>query len=575
MFRSYKIFLFSFVFIIFLSFDNILLEISDYKNFYKMPILHDGRIKSFGIFAEHNFNKIKYENYNSIELMANLIFNPNDFYEKKIFFIKNKEININLGLPLSDKFNLLELLYSFKKNIDLIESLKKLDVKTLLNSQKELLDLYFSVICLINIGNSMDLILFNKNISEKFLNKIESKYTLISEFGDILDNKDQLLDENIYIAKIIPINDNEWVGVNSFFKKMNYKKTTEINILNNAYNYYNNIDLKNWNIECGNFNTIIKQKISSKINFLIQIEIIYSKLKLIYKSSCCFLICVFLMLFSMKRNNFSDYFAMYFFAAGVLLIFLDILSRILITQKAPVTSLYESIIFVNFIFACCLTILNLKTKNYKKLFLFSSIFSLLLNVVTLKIGFNENNINNVMAVLNTNFWLTIHVLTISIGYSLCLICGFFSHIYLIFSLKKEINIKINQFLYNMIFSFALFALFFSFIGTLLGGIWADQAWGRFWGWDPKENGALLIVLWLTLIIHARISNIISELIFAVCAILNIVVLFLAWFGVNLLNVGLHSYGFIENMEKFLFSLIFFEFLFVCCFFIYFKIIKQT
>jgi len=80
------------------------------------------------------------------------------------------------------------------------------------------------------------------------------------------------------------------------------------------------------------------------------------------------------------------------------------------------------------------------------------------------------------------------------------------------------------------------------IGTILGGIWADQSWGRFWGWDPKENGALLIVLWLIIILHGQISGILSRIGFAAALALTSITVILAWFGVNLLGVGLHSYG---------------------------------
>ena len=81
----------------------------------------------------------------------------------------------------------------------------------------------------------------------------------------------------------------------------------------------------------------------------------------------------------------------------------------------------------------------------------------------------------------------------------------------------------------------------------MGGIWADQSWGRFWGWDPKENGALLIVLWLAWLLHGRMSSHLKDRVYlACCAFLSVIVV-LAWFGVNLLNVGLHSYGFISGV----------------------------
>jgi cytochrome c biogenesis factor len=94
---------------------------------------------------------------------------------------------------------------------------------------------------------------------------------------------------------------------------------------------------------------------------------------------------------------------------------------------------------------------------------------------------------------------------------------------------------------------ALMSLLFTTVGTILGGIWADQSWGRFWGWDPKENGALLIVLWLAWILHGRISRHLSRnASMAGLGFLTVIVA-LAWFGVNLLGTGLHSYGFIEGV----------------------------
>ena len=94
---------------------------------------------------------------------------------------------------------------------------------------------------------------------------------------------------------------------------------------------------------------------------------------------------------------------------------------------------------------------------------------------------------------------------------------------------------------------ALVALLFAVAGTILGGIWADQSWGRFWGWDPKENGALLLVLWLLLVLHGRVAKKIRAIGTATCLVVGNVVVAITWFGVNLLNVGLHSYGFTESI----------------------------
>ena len=91
-----------------------------------------------------------------------------------------------------------------------------------------------------------------------------------------------------------------------------------------------------------------------------------------------------------------------------------------------------------------------------------------------------------------------------------------------------------------------FATLFSLVATILGGIWADQSWGRFWGWDPKENGALLIVLWNAIILHARWGGFARERGMALLTVFGNVITSLSWFGVNMLGVGLHSYGFMDQ-----------------------------
>jgi len=103
----------------------------------------------------------------------------------------------------------------------------------------------------------------------------------------------------------------------------------------------------------------------------------------------------------------------------------------------------------------------------------------------------------------------------------------------------------------MVYGIICFATLFSFVGTVLGGIWADQSWGRFWGWDPKENGALLIVLWCAIILHARWGGLVRDRGIMNLTIFGNIVTAFSWFGVNMLGVGLHSYGFMDAAFKWL------------------------
>ena len=100
---------------------------------------------------------------------------------------------------------------------------------------------------------------------------------------------------------------------------------------------------------------------------------------------------------------------------------------------------------------------------------------------------------------------------------------------------------------RMTYGTLCFAIFFSFVGTVLGGLWADDSWGRFWGWDPKENGALMIVAWNALVLHARWGGLVGDRGLAMLAVWGNAVTAWSFFGVNELGKGLHSYGFTEGV----------------------------
>jgi ABC-type transport system involved in cytochrome c biogenesis permease subunit len=151
------------------------------------------------------------------------------------------------------------------------------------------------------------------------------------------------------------------------------------------------------------------------------------------------------------------------------------------------------------------------------------------------------------AVLDTNIWLATHVVAITTGYAGMFLAGMLAIIYVIRGVfTRSLTKQTADSLARMTYGVVCFATLFSFVGTVLGGIWADQSWGRFWGWDPKENGALLIVLWCAIILHARWGAYIGQRGLMVMAIFGNVITSFSWFGVNMLGIGLHSYGFMQK-----------------------------
>ena len=231
--------------------------------------------------------------------------------------------------------------------------------------------------------------------------------------------------------------------------------------------------------------------------------------------------------------------------------------RMYIEGRPPVTNLYSSALFISWgaVLLCFLT------EKFLRLGIASSMGSLigfggLVVAHNLSIDSSLNPSGDTMemmrAVLDSNFWLATHVVTITIGYSTTFLAGFLGIAY-VFSLlirtffKRESNGKeLNSKLLSMIFGVTCFSLFFSLVGTVLGGIWADQSWGRFWGWDAKENGALLIVIWNAIILHARWAGVAKIRGLSALAIFGNVVTAWSWFGTNMLGVGLHAYGFMDK-----------------------------
>lgn len=145
----------------------------------------------------------------------------------------------------------------------------------------------------------------------------------------------------------------------------------------------------------------------------------------------------------------------------------------------------------------------------------------------------------ISAMLNSSVFLTVHVFTIALGFAGMILSGVVAHLVLYRGAKLTP-------LYTLMFATLIFGAVFTVLGTLLGGVWADFAWGRFWGFDPKECGALFVILWAMLGLHLRAGKFVSARGFALMNCFNVIVTFLCWFGVNLLGVGLHSYGFQSN-----------------------------
>jgi len=223
-----------------------------------------------------------------------------------------------------------------------------------------------------------------------------------------------------------------------------------------------------------------------------------------------------------------------------------LLMRMFLEGRPPVTNLYSSAIFIGWGAVLLGLILHKVYRDGIGLVVAGGMgFTTL--VIAHHLSLDGDTMEMLRAVLDTNFWLATHVVAVTTGYASTFVAGFLGILYILRGFfTRTMSRELSQRLGKMMYGIVCFAALFSFVGTVLGGIWADQSWGRFWGWDPKENGAVIIVIWNAVILHARWGGLVKERGIAAMTVFGNMVTSFSWFGVNMLGVGLHSYGFIDK-----------------------------
>jgi|HubBroStandDraft_2_1064218.scaffolds.fasta_scaffold40193_1 ABC-type transport system involved in cytochrome c biogenesis permease subunit len=309
---------------------------------------------------------------------------------------------------------------------------------------------------------------------------------------------------------------------------------------------YRNGDVSGFNQALSEYQQYLTKNFSPELNRP-TLEYFFNSAQPFYQSLVLYLVVFLLALFSWlvwpKTLGQAAFlllgFAFVIHTAGLML-------RMYIQGRPPVTNLYSSAIFVGWATVLFCLVLERIYRNG-----IGSVCGAVIGFTTLLIAqnlqFDGDTMEMLRAVLDTNAWLATHVVGEVLGYSAVFLGGLIGIIYIfrgVFTTSFDENA--SKTLGRMIYGVVCFATLFSLVATVLGGIWADQSWGRFWGWDPKENGALLVVLWNAIILHARWGGFARERGLAVLAVFGNVIGSLSWFGVNMLGVGLHSYGFMDQ-----------------------------
>ena len=562
-----------------------------------IPIQEGGRIKPLDSFARNQSlafygkRKIKHENLSAIDWILNLFTHPEKGLDQKVFNLRNPEVVNALGLTWTNnfhKYSYNELFPGIEKQLPLIREIfeKKEVDRDVFESQ--LVEIYQNVMKFREIVSSLSCLLplfsvYDSDLasslhvepgqlisyahvmshrgslfetSQGILTKPESEWSVSEkEVALLLYNLQQTSSDDFAKAlKIIPPSKNDssglWLSPWELFDGRLIEPHQD-KIIKSLESYLlarfeNNIE--NQNIALSSYKTGLISHVGKKVDFSILSKERWLNEADLFTNSLVFYLLGFILLgisWMIKPVIFKSV-AFYSIIIGFCLHTFGIYLRMVIMSRPPISTLYETVIFVGVVIVLISLIIEYIRKDGLGIFI-GSISGSLLHYVGFGYAADGDTLEMLVAVLNSNFWLATHVTTIILGYGTSLMAGLIGHIYLIEKIRVPKDSVRLKSIYNNMFGVTLIALFFTLFGTILGGIWADQSWGRFWGWDPKENGALLIVLWQLMMVHMRLSGLAKPDKFALGMVLNNIVVIMAWFGVNLLSIGLHSYGFASGI----------------------------
>lgn len=270
----------------------------------------------------------------------------------------------------------------------------------------------------------------------------------------------------------------------------------------------------------------------------LKLEQAYSQLPLIQLCIALYALAGLLMMVNGRGK--SLFLLGFFLHTAVLLI------RSAILERPPVSNMFETVIYVPWITSA----LSLILRTGLPLAAAGNVVLLLLLLLT---GLSQS-LENVQAVLDSQYWLSIHVMMVVASYGVFLLAGLLGHLYLLaqrFEWKDAAQLRtLSQSILRCFYIGCTLLI----PGTILGGVWAAQSWGRFWDWDPKESWAFISSACYLLWIHAYRFGKIRDLGLAIGSVIGLIAISFTWYGVNyILGTGLHSYGFGSGGELYYYA----------------------
>ena len=581
-------------------------EINSLAELERMVVVENGRKKPLDTFAQNILKQFsgqgKFEGKFAIQWLARVIFDPGASYDDKIFLISNPEVLDSMGVPREEKAR---ARYSFSQLSRGLPKLHQMAVEVSKIPDKERSFIENEIITLFNklyiYRQLLESFQYFFPYNDFALTDRETLKTLglpINQrdfsFFDLVGKVNQI---QTFIASFKDKNEGEWSAgekeIVEVSKRMgewaveydespliiipgmagNLEKETDekwlspwdlllytyihgkspgrqMDVLRDIVFAYHENNQERFDSGVKAFNQLVREQVGGGIRErAISLEIFYNHLDPFYKAEFFYgfsALSILLSFIFIKKWLYRLGFIL--LGWGIFSHLFGIMTRIYIMRRPPVTNLYETFIFTGLITVLLGMILEFFKKRNIGI-LTGSLAGVVMLLIAGKYAMDGDTMGMLVAVLNSNFWLASHVISIILGYSGMVLSGVIGHIYLLQKIFRGYKTGLLKNTFQAVYAIQAFGIVFTFLGTVLGGIWADQSWGRFWGWDPKENGALLILLWSAILFHARLAGWIKEIGMAFGTIIGMSAVSLAWFGVNLLGVGLHSYGFTSGVSR--------------------------
>lgn len=485
-----------------------------------LPVQDSGRIKPFDSFAKEMleivYGKSKYEGRQAHEIILTWMLSPTAWQTRKIFEVRNFEVLEAMKLSKEQRYFSSDELFSNDRFVLLRQELQAK------RETKEKLSPYYQA-----------------------LQRLENQFFV---FGEIASGR---------MLKLVPPTEGDnWIPISDFneqqqesFLELTKRFVAVIGAVAQGVDKSGLSKLQeDLDVAVGKFREVAKASNPSAYNVdtMINTEVHYNDMHPFRWAYILYLLSALLLLlvWTLDRESLVKP-AWVLLWLGFLVHTYGFGIRMYLMGRPPVTNMYETVVWVSWGTILFSMILE-KIYKFRFILLAGSLVGLVcLIVADMAPVVLDPTLQPLEPVLRSNYWLTIHVMTITISYAAFFLAFGLGDLGLIYYLRgEEKNREKIRALVTAIYRSMQIGVMFLAPGIILGGIWADYSWGRFWGWDPKETWALIALLGYLAVLHARLAGMIKDFGMIATSIITFSLVIMAWYGVNfVLGAGLHSYGF--------------------------------